>query len=102
MVAWHGNYLPSRFDLADFSPMAAGRFDHPDPSLHTVLSAPLDEAGFHTLDLIVFAPRWDATAGTFRPPYFHRNPVTEVNGIVRESASPGSPFQPGCCFSRWS
>jgi homogentisate 1,2-dioxygenase len=98
VVAWHGNHLPYRYDLADFSPMGAARFDHPDPSIHTVLSAPLDEAGFHTLDLIVFAPRWDVSEQTFRPPYFHRNTVTEVNGIVRESSPPGSPFQPGCCF----
>jgi homogentisate 1,2-dioxygenase len=98
VVAWHGNHLPYVYDLADFSPLAAGRFDHPDPSLHTVLSAPLDEPGVNTLDLIVFAPRWDASSGTFRPPYFHRNPVTEINGIVREAAAAGSPFQPGACF----
>jgi homogentisate 1,2-dioxygenase len=98
VVAWHGNHLPFCYDLADFSPIGAARFDHPDPSIHTVLSAPLDEAGFHTLDLIVFAPRWDVSEQTFRPPYFHRNPISEVNGIVRESSPPGSPFQPGCCF----
>jgi len=98
VVAWHGNYLPYVYDLADFSPIGSVRFDHPDPSLYTVLSAPLDEPGAHTLDLVVFAPRWDVTAGTFRPPFFHRNPVSEVNGIVRESSPPGSPFQPGCCF----
>jgi homogentisate 1,2-dioxygenase len=98
VVAWHGNHVPFRYDLADFSPLGAARFDHPDPSIHTVLTAPLDEPGFHTLDLIVFAPRWEVSTGTFRPPYFHRNPVSEVNGIVREAAAPGSPFQPGCCF----
>ena len=98
VVAWHGNYLPFRYDLADFSPVGSVRFDHPDPSIYTVLSAPLDEPGANTLDLIVFAPRWDVSEGTFRPPYFHRNPVSEVNGIIRESSPPGSPFQPGCCF----
>jgi homogentisate 1,2-dioxygenase len=125
VVAWHGSHLPFRYDLADFSPAGAARFDHPDPSIHTVLSAPLDEPGAHTLDLIVFPPRWDVSAGTFRPPYFHRNPVTEVNGIVHDTAlaeagfarrsqsaggagpfegpaykdlPPGGPFQPGCCF----
>jgi homogentisate 1,2-dioxygenase len=98
VVAWHGNHLPFRYDLADFSPVGAGRFDHPDPSIHCVLSAPLDEAGVSSLDLIVFAPRWDVSQGTFRPPYFHRNPVSEINGIVREAPPPGSPFQPGCCF----
>jgi homogentisate 1,2-dioxygenase len=98
VVAWHGNHLPFVYDLADFSPVGSVAFDHPDPSIFTVLSAPLDEPGTNTLDLIVFAPRWDVSRGTFRPPYFHRNAVTEVNGIIRESAPPGIPFQPGCCF----
>ena len=99
VVAWHGNHLPYRYDLADFSPVGSVRFDHPDPSIYTVLSAPLDEPGAHTLDLIVFPPRWDVSQGTFRPPYFHRNPVTEMNGIIRDDdPPPGSPFQPGCCF----
>jgi homogentisate 1,2-dioxygenase len=97
VVAWHGNHVPFVYDLADFSPLASGRFDHPDPSLHMVLSAPLDEPGVSTLDLIVFAPRWDATSGTFRPPYFHRNSVSEINGIIRDAPSSG-PFQPGACF----
>jgi homogentisate 1,2-dioxygenase len=98
VVAWHGNYFPCRYDLADFSPVGSVRLDHPDPSIYTVLSAPLDEPGANSLDFIVFAPRWDVALGTFRPPYFHRNPVSEVNGIIRETAPPGSPFQPGCCF----
>jgi len=98
VVAWHGNYFPCRYDLADFSPVGALRIDHPDPSIYTVLSAPLDEPGTNSLDFIVFPPRWDVALGTFRPPYFHRNPVSEVNGIIRESSPPGSPFQPGCCF----
>jgi homogentisate 1,2-dioxygenase len=98
VVAWQGNYFPTCYDLADFSPIGSVRFDHPDPSIYTVLTAPLDEQGANSLDLIAFAPRWDVSLGTFRPPYFHRNPVSEVNGIIRESAPPDSPFQPGCCF----
>jgi homogentisate 1,2-dioxygenase len=98
VVAWHGNYTPYAYHLDDFSPVGNTRFDHGDPSVYTVVSAPLDEPGAHTLDLVVFPPRWDATTGTFRPPFFHRNAVTEVNGIVRESPPEGSPFRPGCCF----
>ncbi len=64
-----------------------------------MLSAPLDEPGANTLDLIVFPPRWDVSQGTFRPPYFHRNPVTEMNGIIHDAdLPPGGPFKPGCCF----
>jgi homogentisate 1,2-dioxygenase len=98
VVAWHGQLAPYVYDLAAFSPSGNTRFDHGDPSIYTVLSAPLDEQGAHTLDLVVFPPRWDATTNTFRPPFFHRNAISEINGIVREHAHPGSPFQPGCCF----
>ncbi len=98
VVGWHGDHAPFVYDLASFSPSGNVRFDHGDPSVHTVLSAPLDEPGTHTLDLVVFPPRWDATTGTFRPPFFHRNVTSEINGIVREASPPGSPFQPGCTF----
>ncbi len=98
VVAWHGNYLPWSYDLSLFSPVGNVRFDHPDPSIHTVLSAPLDEAGVNALDFVIFAPRWDPTEHTFRPPYFHRNATTEINGIIHNPAPADSPFQPGCLF----
>jgi homogentisate 1,2-dioxygenase len=99
VVGWHGNYAPYVYDFENFSPVGNIRWDHGDPSVYTVLSAPLDEPGSHTLDLVVFPARWDVTTNTFRPPFFHRNPVAEINGIIRESdASPTSPFQPGCVF----
>jgi homogentisate 1,2-dioxygenase len=98
VVAWHGNYAPYVYDLDAFSPVGNTRFDHGDPSVHTVVSAPLDEQGTHTLDLVVFPPRWDPTTNTFRPPFFHRNATGEINGIVREEPHPTSPFKPGCVF----
>jgi homogentisate 1,2-dioxygenase len=99
VAGWHGNYAPFVYDMDMFSPVGNTRFDHGDPSVYTVLSAPMDEAGSHTLDLVVFPPRIDATTGTFRPPFFHRNPVAEINGIIREAgAPPASVFQPGCVF----
>jgi homogentisate 1,2-dioxygenase len=98
VVAWHGNYSPYVYDLLDFSPVANVRFDHGDPSVYTVLTAPLDEAGAHALDFVFFPPRWDPTEGTFRPPFFHRNATTEINGIIREPSAEGSPFRAGCVF----
>lgn len=98
VVAWHGNHCPYVYDLSLFTPAGYTRVDHPDPSIYTVLSAPLDEQGSNTLDLVVFPPRWDATEGTFRLPYFHRNATTEINGIVREVSSEHSMFVPGCTF----
>lgn len=97
VVAWHGNWAPRTYDLSCFSPVGNALFDHPDPSAHTVLTAPLDERGSHCLDLIAFVPRWDATQDTFRLPYFHRNATTELNGIIR-SRSARSGFAPGALF----
>ena len=61
VVAWHGNLVPYRFDLGSFSPVGAVRMDHPDPSIYTVLSAPLDHPGENTADLVFFPDRWDVT-----------------------------------------
>jgi len=96
VAGWHGNYAPYVYDLMDFSPVGNLRFDHGDPSVFTVLSSPLDEAGAHGLDFVFFPPRWDVTEHTFRPPYFHRNAVTELNGVIRETGGP--PFQSGTTF----
>ena len=96
VVAWHGNYAPYVYDLLDFSPVANVRFDHVDPSVYTVLSAPLDDTGSNNLDFVVFVPRWDPTEHTFRLPYFHRNATTEFNGIIRQRGH--AIFEPGCCF----
>lgn len=96
VAGWHGNYAPYVYDLQDFSPVGNLRFDHGDPSLFTVLTSGLDEQGAHGLDFVYFPPRWDVTEDTFRPPYFHRNAVTELNGVTRE---PGDgPFAAGTTF----
>lgn len=99
VVAWHGNHTPYTYDLRCFSPVSNTRFDHGDPSVHTVLTSSLDEPGSHGLDFVFFAPRWDPTEHTFRPPFLHRNATTEVNGIIADpTLPPGSPFQPGLTF----
>jgi homogentisate 1,2-dioxygenase len=98
VVAWHGNHCPHVYDLSLFTPAGYTRIDHPDPSIYTVLTAPLDETGAHSLDLVVFPPRWDATEHTFRLPFFHRNATTEINGIVHEVPSDDGMFAPGAVF----
>lgn len=98
VVAWHGNTPPYRYDLSHFSPVSTSRIDHIDPSVYTVLGAPLDETGTDSLDFVIFPPRWDVSEHTFRPPFFHRNVTTEINGIVRESPHAKAPFVPGCVF----
>jgi homogentisate 1,2-dioxygenase len=82
VVAWHGNYAPYKFDLNRFSPIGSIRFDHPDPSIFTVLTSPSAVEGVADLDFVVFPPRWMVAEETFRPPWFHRNVMSEYMGLI--------------------
>ena len=46
VVAWHGNYCPSKYNLDLFNAMNTVTFDHPDPSIFTVLTIQSDEPGY--------------------------------------------------------
>jgi homogentisate 1,2-dioxygenase len=82
VVAWHGNYAPYVYDLAHFNAIGTVSFDHPDPSIFTVLTAPSDTAGTANCDFVIFPPRWLVAEHTFRPPWFHRNYMNEFMGLV--------------------
>lgn len=82
VVAWHGNYAPYKYDLARFNTMNTVSFDHPDPSIFTVLTSPTDTAGLANIDFVIFPPRWMVAEHTFRPPYFHRNVMSEYMGLI--------------------
>ncbi|RWA70561.1 homogentisate 1,2-dioxygenase [Mesorhizobium sp.] len=82
VVAWHGNYAPYKYDLSTFSPVGAILFDHPDPSIFTVLTAPSGEAGTANVDFVIFPPRWLVAENTFRPPWYHRNIMSEFMGLI--------------------
>ena len=82
VVAWHGNYAPYKYDLRRFSPVGAIGFDHPDPSIFTVLSAPSETAGTSNIDFVIFPERWAVAENTFRPPWYHRNIMSEFMGLV--------------------
>ena len=82
VVAWHGNYAPFKYDLRTFSPVGAIAFDHPDPSIFTVLTAPTAEAGTANIDFVIFPPRWLPQEDTFRPPWYHRNIMSELMGNI--------------------
>ena len=82
VVAWHGNYAPFKYDLRTFSPVGAILFDHPDPSIFTVLTAPSGEEGTANVDFVIFPPRWLVAEHTFRPPWFHRNIMSEFMGLI--------------------
>ncbi|MHC0430533.1 homogentisate 1,2-dioxygenase [Streptomyces sp. O3] len=82
VVAWHGNHLPYVYDLRRFNVIGSISYDHPDPSIFTVLTSPSDTPGLAGVDFVVFAPRWLVGEDTFRPPYFHRNVMSEYMGLI--------------------
>ncbi len=82
VVAWHGNYAPCKYDLRTFSPVGAILFDHPDPSIYTVLTAPSAVAGTANIDFVLFRDRWNVAENTFRPPWYHKNIMSELMGNI--------------------
>jgi homogentisate 1,2-dioxygenase len=97
VVAWHGNLAPARYDLSRFNTMGTVSFDHPDPSIFTVLTSPSEITGTANCDFVIFPPRWMVAEDTFRPPWFHRNVMSEFMGLVHGAydAKEGGGFSPG-------
>ncbi len=82
VVAWHGNYAPYKYDLRLFSPVGAIASDHPDPSIFTVLTSPSGSEGTANIDFVIFPERWLVAEDTFRPPWYHRNIMSEFMGLI--------------------
>jgi homogentisate 1,2-dioxygenase len=82
VVAWHGNFAPYRYDLSRFNTIGTISFDHPDPSIFTVLTSPSNVPGRANADFVIFPPRWMVGEDTFRPPWFHRNVMSEAMGLI--------------------
>jgi homogentisate 1,2-dioxygenase len=96
VVAWHGNYAPYKYDLARFNCINTVSFDHPDPSIYTVLTSPSELPGWSNVDFGIFPPRWLVAEHTFRPPWFHRNFMSEFMGLIQgEYDAKAEGFVPG-------
>jgi homogentisate 1,2-dioxygenase len=96
VVAWHGNLAPYKYDLARFNAMNTVTFDHADPSIFTVLTSPSDTPGTANVDFVIFPPRWMVAEHSFRPPWFHRNVMSEFMGLVGGTYdAKGEGFAPG-------
>jgi homogentisate 1,2-dioxygenase len=96
VVAWHGNYAPYKYDLANFMVINTVSFDHADPSIFTVLTSPSGTAGVANCDFVIFPPRWQVAEDTFRPPWFHRNVMSELMGLVHGAYdAKAEGFRPG-------
>ncbi|HZF80957.1 MAG TPA: homogentisate 1,2-dioxygenase, partial [Rubrivivax sp.] len=96
VVAWHGNLAPLKYDTARFMTIGSISHDHPDPSIFTVLTSPSDTPGVANCDFVIFPPRWLVAEDTFRPPWYHRNLMSEFMGLVygQYDAKPEG-FRPG-------
>ena len=96
VVAWHGNLVPCKYDTARFMTIGSISVDHPDPSIFTVLTSPSDTPGTANCDFVIFPPRWMVAEDTFRPPWYHRNLMSEFMGLVhgQYDAKPEG-FRPG-------
>ena len=96
VVAWHGNLTPLKYDTAHFMTIGSISFDHPDPSIFTVLTSPSDTPGTANCDFVIFPPRWLVQEDTFRPPWYHRNVMSEFMGLIhgQYDAKPEG-FRPG-------
>lgn len=96
IVAWHGTYYPYKYDLGRFNTIGSISFDHPDPSIFTVLTGPSDTPGTAIADFVIFPPRWLVAEDTFRPPWYHRNTMSEFMGLVSGDydAKIGGGFRP--------
>ena len=82
VVAWHGNYAPYKYNLNDYCPVGAILFDHPDPSIYTVLTAPSGVEGTANIDFVLFRDRGNVAEDTFRPPWYHKNIMSELMGNI--------------------
>lgn len=97
VVAWHGNLVPWSYDLSRFNTMGTVSFDHPDPSIFTVVTSPSGQPGVANCDFVIFPTRWMVAEDTFRPPWFHRNLMSEYMGLIsgQYDAKKGGGFVPG-------
>jgi homogentisate 1,2-dioxygenase len=96
VVAWHGNFAPVKYDLRRFSPVGSILFDHPDPSIYTVLTSASCTPGTANVDFVIFPERWIVMEDSFRPPWYHMNVMSEFMGLIYGvyDAKPGG-FVPG-------
>ncbi|KAG9307800.1 hypothetical protein G9A89_023365 [Geosiphon pyriformis] len=85
VVAWYGNYVPYKYNLRNFNAISSVTFDHPDPSIFTVLTSKSPSSNTPIADFVIFPPRWAVQEHTFRPPFFHRNNASEFMGLIEGS-----------------
>ncbi len=82
VVAWHGNLAPYRYELRRYCAIGPVVFDHPDPSIWTLMTSASERPGTANMDLILFREQWRVAEHTFRPPWYHSNVMSELMGLI--------------------
>ena len=83
VVAWHGNYAPYKYDTANVHGHRHDQLRPPRPvDLHRADQPERHRQASPTCDFVIFPPRWLVGEDTFRPPWFHRNIMSEYMGLV--------------------
>jgi homogentisate 1,2-dioxygenase len=96
VIAWHGNYVPFKYDLTKFVNVGSISVDHIDPSIFCVLTAKSRDPNAPLADVLIFSPRWDVASNTYRPPYYHRNAASELMGLIYgDYGGRSDAFRPG-------
>ncbi|KAJ6027598.1 uncharacterized protein N7446_003807 [Penicillium canescens] len=96
VVAWHGNYIPYKYDMTKFVNVGSISVDHMDPSIFCVLTAKSRDITAPLADLLIFSPRWDVASHSYRPPYYHRNAASELMGLIYgDYGGRSDDFRPG-------
>lgn len=97
VVAFYGSLLPCKYDLRNFNAIGSVTYDHPDPSIGCVMSSYTHAPGVANIDFVVFAPRYVCMENTYRPPWFHRNCMSEFMGLIKGAYDAKAGFVPGAC-----
>ena len=82
VVAWTGNSAPYKYDLSRFNVMNTVSFDHESIHIHGV-DLSFRHPGVANVDFVIFPERWMVAEHTFRPPYYHRNVMSEFMGLIK-------------------
>ena len=91
-----GTAFPYKYNLSRFNTINTVSYDHPDPSIFTVLTSGSDTPGVANIDFVIFPPRWMVAENTFRPPWYHRNVMSEFMGLIQgEYEAKATGFLPG-------
>ncbi|KAH7269022.1 Homogentisate 1,2-dioxygenase, partial [Fusarium redolens] len=82
ILAWTGNYAPCEYAIEKVITMSTVDHNQSGPSIYCVHSAESNLLEVALSDILVFTLKWGVARNTFHPPYYRRNVVTEIIGVI--------------------